>query len=77
MVGAANPWSLGRGGSRSRGGVLPARAMAHFADWSRTRGSGLGLAICYLLVDVLGRSVTVESTVGVGVAFTVRLSVWG
>ena len=43
--------------------------MAYFADRSRTRdtgGSGVGLATCYQLVDALGGSVTVGSTVGVG-----------
>ena len=57
MIGAANPWSLGRGGSRSGGGCCRLVAMAYFADRSRTRdtgGSGLGLAICYQLVDALG-----------------------
>jgi nitrogen-specific signal transduction histidine kinase len=42
----------------------------------RHRGSGLGLAICYQLVDALGSSVTVESTVGVGATFMIRLPAW-
>jgi two-component system sensor histidine kinase BaeS len=49
------------------------------ADQSRPRdtgGSGLSLATCYQLVDTLGGSVTIESTVGVGATFTVRLSAW-
>jgi signal transduction histidine kinase len=53
--------------------------MAYFADRSRPRdtgGSGLGLAICYQLVDALGGSVTVESAVGVGATFTIRLPAW-
>jgi two-component system, OmpR family, sensor histidine kinase BaeS len=59
--------------------VLPARAMAYFADRSRPRdtgGSGLGLAICYQLVDALGGSITVGSTVGVGATFSIRLPAW-
>ena len=66
MIGAAIRGRWG-GAGREVAAVLPARAMAYFADRSRTRdtgGSGLGLAICYQLVDALGAT------------FTVRLSVW-
>jgi two-component system sensor histidine kinase BaeS len=67
-----------RRGDRSR---APPHVFDRFwrADQSRPRdtgGSGLGLAICYELVDALGGSVTVESTVGVGATFTVRLPAW-
>jgi signal transduction histidine kinase len=34
------------------------------------------MAICYQLVDALGGSITVESTVGVGATFTFRLPAW-
>ncbi len=60
--------------------VLPAHAMACFADRSRSRdtgGCGFGLTICCRLLDALGGSITVKSTVGVGATFTVRLPAWG
>jgi two-component system sensor histidine kinase BaeS len=64
-------------------GIAPAdlpRVFDRFwrADDSRTRstgGSGLGLAIARKLAEAHGGGITVESTLGAGSVFTIRLPV--
>jgi signal transduction histidine kinase len=38
-----------------------------------TGGSGLGLTVCREILDALGGEISVESTLGVGTIFTLRL----
>ena len=64
-------------------GIAPEKQLLIFepfsqADGSITRqfgGTGLGLSICHRLCGLLGGSIGVESTVGRGTIFRVRLPV--
>ena len=38
-----------------------------------TRGNGLGLALVKRIIDITGSDISVESTVGVGTTFTVKI----
>jgi signal transduction histidine kinase len=68
---------------RDTGPGIPAKDMPHIFDRfyrgekSRTRskatGFGLGLSIAYWIVDMHQGSIDVESTVGVGTSFTIKL----
>jgi signal transduction histidine kinase len=58
-------------------GIPPERLAAIFDDFVTTkrRGLGLGLAISKRIVEQLDGTITVESEVGRGTAFTVRFPI--
>ena len=55
-------------------GIAPERLGSIFDDFvtTRNRGLGLGLAIAKRIVEQLGGTIQVRSTVGVGTTFTLR-----
>jgi two-component system, NtrC family, sensor kinase len=48
-----------------------------FSTKSATKGTGLGLAVSYGIIKKHGGDITVESTVGQGTTFTVRMPIYG
>lgn len=61
--------------SDSGPGIAPERLPGLFSDFETTkrRGLGLGLAVCKKIVEDHGGSIAVESVVGQGAAFVIRL----
>jgi signal transduction histidine kinase len=48
-----------------------------FSTKAATKGTGLGLAVSYGIIKKHGGEITVESVVGKGTTFTVRLPIYG
>jgi signal transduction histidine kinase len=48
-----------------------------FTTKSASKGTGLGLAVSYGIIKKHGGDIAVESTMGKGTTFTVRLPVYG
>jgi signal transduction histidine kinase len=70
---------------RDTGPGIPAKDLPHIFDRfyrgeksrtrSKTTGFGLGLSIAYWIVDMHQGSIDVESTVGGGTTFTIKLPI--
>lgn len=62
---------------RDSGMGIPAENLSHIFEpfWtSKAKGTGLGLALCQKIAQEHGGTIKVDSTIGVGTAFTVVLS---
>jgi len=56
--------------------IFHAFAQLHREPGERRQGSGLGLAVCRRLVHAFGGTLEVESTLGEGSTFIIRLPAW-